>query len=110
MEEKSYYSIKDISEFVEESPSTLRYWETEFDELKPKRGLKGRRKYTPADLETIRIIKYLLRTKGMHISIAKQQLKSNHKNLSTRSQALTELTNVKEGLELLLQSLSKTRN
>ena len=107
MEEKLYYSIKDVAEFVGEVPSTLRYWETEFAELKPKRTLKGRRLYTPGDIETIRKIKFLLRTKGMHIDAAKEQLHKNNKNISTRSQALTELEKLREELKQLLQSLSK---
>lgn len=107
MEEKLYYQIKDVCEFVGENASTLRYWEDEFDELKPKRGLKGRRLYTSKDLETIRIIKFLLRTKGMHITAARQQLQKNYKNVSQRASALEELEGVKQELELLLKSLSK---
>ena len=107
MEGKRYYKIKDIAEFVDESPSTLRYWEREFEALNPKRGGRGRRLYTADDIETIRKIKFLLRTKGMHISSAKEQLLKNNKNISTRSQALTELEGIKEDLERLLQSLSK---
>lgn len=107
MEEKLFYTIRDISEFVRESPSTLRYWESEFKELTPARGTKGRRMYTPRDLETIRIIQFLLRTKGMHISAAKEQLNRNLKNISTRAKALSELEKVKEELELLLRSLTK---
>lgn len=107
MEEKRYYRIKDIAEFIEETPSTLRYWESEFEVLKPKRGSKGRRLYTQKDLDTLRKIKFLLRTKGMHINTAKEQLKNNFANVSTRTQALTELEKVKEELEILLKSLSK---
>lgn len=107
LQEKSFYRIKDIAEFVGENTSTLRYWESEFDELKPKRGGKGRRLYTAKDLDTIRKIQFLLRTKGMHIAAAKEQLRNNNKNVSTRSEALAELEKLKEELEILLKSLSK---
>lgn len=107
MEEKRYYRIKDIAEFVGENPSTLRYWESEFDILKPKRGGKGRRLYTSTDLDNIRKIQFLLRTKGMHISTAKEQLRNNYRNVSTRSEALDELKKAKEELEQMLKSLSK---
>ena len=109
MEEKKFYRIKDISEFVDEAPSTLRYWESEFKELKPRRGEKGRRLYTTTDLDTIRKIKFLLRTKGMHISAAKEQLHKNHKNISTKSAVITDLEEVKKELTELLKSLNKTR-
>lgn len=107
MEEKSYYRIKDVCEILGENASTLRYWETEFKELSPKRTMQGRRQYTPKDLETLRIIKYLLRTKGMHISLAKEQLSKNRKNITSRTTAIEELTKIKEELELLLKSLNK---
>lgn len=107
MEGKLYYRIKDIAEFVDEAPSTLRYWEQEFEELRPKRGGKGTRLYTSQDLETIRKIKFLLRTKGMHISAAKEQLHRNNKNVTTKASALSTLEELKKELELLLQSLSK---
>ena len=107
MEEKLYYTIKDISDFVGENASTLRYWESEFEILKPKRGGKGRRLYTTQDIENIRKIQFLLRNKGMHIGAAKEQLRKNYQNVSTRSKALDELKKTKEELELLLKSLSK---
>lgn len=110
MEEKLFYSIKDVSEFVGESQSTLRFWESEFQELNPTRASKGRRMYTPKDLETIRKIKYLLRTKGMHISAAKEQLRKNSRNIGTRTAALEQLEKLKEELEQLLQSLSKRKD
>lgn len=109
MEEKSYYRISDIAEFVGENASTLRYWEQEFDELRPKRGGKGRRLYTPKDLDTIRKIKFLLRTKGMHISAAKEQLRKNNRNVSTRAEAIEELEKVRDDLKILLKSLTKIK-
>lgn len=107
MEEKLFYSIRDVAEFVGESPSTLRFWETEFKELNPTRTPKGRRQYTPRDLETVRKIKFLLRTKGMHIDAAKEQLRKNNKNISTRTEAMNELEQLKDELKLLLKSLNK---
>lgn len=110
MEEKLFYNIKDASDFVGETPSTLRYWESEFQELKPQRTNKGRRIYTPKDIDTLRKIKFLLRTKGMHISIAKEQLRKNYKNISTRADALEVLENLRTDLELLLKALSKRQD
>ena len=80
MEEKLFYSIKDVTEFIGESASTLRYWEKEFEILSPQRGGKGRRLYSSRDLDNLRKIQFLLRKKGMHINAAKDQLKNNYKN------------------------------
>lgn len=110
MEEKRYYRIKDAAEFLNEAPSTLRFWETEFKELEPGRSMKGRRLYTPKDIETLKIIKYLLRTKGMHIAMAKEQLRLNRKNLARRTQALDELYSLRDSLKLLMKSLNKIRD
>lgn len=109
MESKSYYKIKDIAEIIEETPSTLRYWETEFRQLSPKRGEKGRRLYSQKDLETLRKIKFLIRDKGMHISAAKEQLNKNNKNISTRAYAIAELESVRDELKVLLDSLKKVK-
>ena len=107
MDSKLYYSIADVSALIGENPSTLRYWETEFIEIKPKRASKGRRLYTPNDIETLRMIKFLLRTKGMHITAAKEQLKKNIKNVNNRVETVKILEEVKNELEMLLSSLKK---
>lgn len=109
MEGKTYYKIKEVTEIVGENASTLRFWENEFKDLTPKRNVTGRRYYTAEDIELIRIIKYLLRTKGMHISTAKEQLRTNRKNLGMRAGAIAELEEVKKELELLLTNMNKLR-
>ncbi|MCH5213773.1 MAG: MerR family transcriptional regulator [Muribaculaceae bacterium] len=107
MEGKLYYTIKEISEFTGENASTLRFWENEFKELSPKRTASGRRQYTEKDIDTISIIQYLLRTKGMHLAAAKEQLRTNRQNISFRMKALEKLEDVRERLELLRQALNK---
>lgn len=107
MKEKKFYSIKDVSEFLDEYPSTLRYWETEFEELTPIRTPGGRRLYTPQDIETLKKIQFLIRTRGMHISAAKDQLRKNGKNISTRQEAIYQLEELKLQLEALYSALKK---
>ncbi len=58
----------------------LRYWEKEFNEIKPKK-IKNRRYYTSEQVETIKLIKFLLKNKGMTINGVKNVLKSNDKKL-----------------------------
>lgn len=103
---KSYYKIKEASEIIGVPQSTLRYWEKEFPEISPRRSGSNQRYYTPQDLETLEIINYLLRTKGMKIEAAKEHLKHNKKNVSKRLQVIEKLQKVKSELELLLQSLN----
>ena len=54
--EKKYYKIREVAEILGLPPSTLRFWESRFTIIKPKRNEHGTRFYTPTDIETIRMI------------------------------------------------------
>ncbi len=86
--------------------STLRFWEKEFTMLNPRRSANNVRYYTPADIETLRIINFLVRDKGLKIDAAKEQLRTNRGNVSKRLQAISRLEKVKADLQTLLDSLS----
>lgn len=103
--EKKYYRIKDVADFINESPSTIRYWEKEFRILNPRRSEGGTRFYTKKDIETLQKIKFLIRTKGLKIEAARQQLDINEKNISTRNEALETLRELKSELEGILHAL-----
>lgn len=107
--EKQFYRIKDVSDFLDEAPSTLRFWEKEFPNIKPIRSSGGVRLYTARDIENFRIVKYLLRTKGMRLETARDQLKNNYKNVSTRVEALKQLKELRSDLKSLLTALSKRK-
>lgn len=104
---KKYYKIKDAAELIGMPQSTLRYWEKEFNQLKPKRSVHNQRYFTPEDIKTLRIIKYLIKDKGLKIEAAKEYLKNNKKNISKRIEILDNLIKVREDLELMLQSLNR---
>jgi DNA-binding transcriptional MerR regulator len=104
--EKQYYKIKDVSEMLGVPQSTLRFWEKEFTMLNPRRSANNVRYYTPADIETLRIINFLVRDKGLKIDAAKEQLRTNRGNVSKRLQAISRLEKVKADLQTLLDSLS----
>lgn len=73
--EKAYYSITEVSELLELSPSLLRFWENQFDALNPKKGKKGNRMYTPKDIELIQNLKSLIKEKGFTLKGAQMALK-----------------------------------
>jgi len=73
--EKRYYSIGEVSKAFNVNPSLLRFWEKEFDEIKPKKKESGTRKYTPENIKVIQLIYYLVKEKGLTISGTKKQLK-----------------------------------
>lgn len=69
---KLYYSISEVSRLVGEEQYVLRYWETEFDVLRPKKNRAGNRIYTQKDVDIIKAIKKLLRDKRYTVQGAKE--------------------------------------
>lgn len=106
---KRYYKIKEVSELLNVNQSTLRFWESEFPEINPMRSETNRRYYTPSDIETLRIIKFLLKDKGLKIESAKEQLHLNRHNVTKRMKIIDDLNNVKEELNLILKGLTKRK-
>lgn len=103
---KQYYKIKDVAEMLGVQQSTLRFWEKEFDCLNPRRSASNVRYYTPADIEIIRVISYLLRNRGLKLEAAKEQMRHNRGNVSRRIRAIERLENVRDTLSSLLKSLN----
>ena len=73
---KLYYSISEVSKITELEQYVLRYWETEFEQLKPAKNLAGNRIYTNKDIKLILYIKRLLRDEKYTIEGAKKLLKT----------------------------------
>jgi DNA-binding transcriptional MerR regulator len=72
--EKLYYSIGEVAEILDIPVSTVRFWENEFDILKPMKNNKGNRLFTPVDIKNLRIIHHLVKEEGMTLSGAKKKL------------------------------------
>ena len=72
--EKLYYSIGEVSKMLDVPVSTVRFWENEFDVLKPMKNKKGNRMFTPADIRNLKIIHHLLKEEGMTLPGAKRKL------------------------------------
>jgi len=72
--EKLYYPIGEVAEMLGEPISTIRFWENEFDVLKPMKNKKGNRMFTPSDIKNLKIIHHLLKDEGMTLSGAKKRL------------------------------------
>ena len=78
---KLYYSISEVSKITSLKQYVLRYWETEFPNLKPKKNSAGNRSYRQSDIDLIKKIKYLLYEKKYTISGARDKL-NNKEELS----------------------------
>jgi DNA-binding transcriptional MerR regulator len=75
--EKVFYTIGEAAGILEVPVSTVRFWENEFQVLKPMKNKKGNRLFTPADMKNLKIIHHLLKNEGMTISGVKKRLALN---------------------------------
>ena len=72
--EKLYYSIGEVSQMLDVPISTLRFWENEFNILRPMKNKKGNRMFTPTDIKNLKIIHHLVKEEGMTLSGAKKRM------------------------------------
>ncbi len=96
--QKQYYPIALVAEWFHTTHSQIRYWENEFDILKPKKNKKGDRYFRPEDIKNLRLIYYLLRQQKFSIEGAKQYLKDHQKKASTELQLVECLNQCKSFL------------
>ena len=101
---KLYYSIGDVSKMFNENASLIRYWENEFEILKPKKNAKGDRFFRPEDVKNLKLIHHLLRQRKYTIEGAKEFLKSN-KTAAEKFEMIRSLQKLKSFLNELKASL-----
>lgn len=79
--------------------SKIRYWETQFPHLSPKRAGSGIRKYTPQDIEKIKILVNLIQERGLTIEGAKQALNYQGKEKNPHQNIINQLTDIRNFLQ-----------
>ena len=75
--QKNYYTIGEVAKMFKLSVSNIRFWEKEFDVLRPKKNRKGDRFFTPQDIEHLKIIYHLVKEKGYTIEGARKKDQAN---------------------------------
>ncbi len=90
MSEKLYYTMGEVTEMFDVNPSLLRYWESRFKQLQPKRNNKGNRLYRPEDVEFIKLLYHLLKERGMTIEGARKSLQERSADELSREAELFE--------------------
>lgn len=96
--EKKYYKIGEVAEMFNVNASLLRYWETQFPEIQPFKNKKGDRYYTLNDVEVIKTIHYLTKTKGYKLKGVKEALRTNRSAEDRNAQLVSKLQKIKEFL------------
>ena len=96
--EKLYYSIGEVAEMLVVPVSTIRFWENEFDILKPMKNKKGNRLFTPDDIKNLKILHHLVKEEGMTLSGAKKKLAVKWDETEYKYEISESLQNIKSML------------
>lgn len=103
--DKRYYKISEVADIIGLPCSTLRFWEKQFTLIKPRRTRHSTRMYTPADIEVIRMIHYLVKERGMHLDAAEDEIRRNRTGITRRYEAVRRLRDVRDRLSALETAL-----
>lgn len=96
--EKVFYSISEVAEMFKVNTSNIRFWENEFDILKPHKNAKGNRMFTKQDIENLKLIYYLLKTRGMTIKGAQMKMKDNKEDTLQNFEVVNKLQEIRQML------------
>ncbi len=104
--EKLYYSIGEVAEMFSVNTSLIRYWEKEFDIIKPKKNKKGNRLFTQKDIDNFHIIYHLVKERGMTLKGAKKKMKENKEESEYNFEIIKSLEQIKEMLLDVKETIS----
>lgn len=102
---KLYYSIGEVAAMFNVNASLIRFWEKEFDIIKPKKNNKGNRLFTVQDIDNLKIIYHLVKERGFTLDGAKNKLKNNRKETIENVELITSLEKIKKFLLELKEEL-----
>ena len=103
--EKKYYTIGEVAEQFNVATSLIRFWETEFDIIKPKKNRKGNRQFTKEDIENVKLIYHLVKEKGFTLQGAKEMLKQDSSAAKDKMDVIDSLRDIRNFLVEVRQQL-----
>ncbi len=103
--EKRYYAIGEVAQAFDVNTSLIRFWEKEFDALKPKKNAKGNRLFTPGDIKNLELIYHLVKERGFTLEGAKIHLKEEKKKTLTNFEIIRKLQTIKAELTKIKNQL-----
>lgn len=103
--ERLYYSIGEVAEAFGVNTSLIRFWEKEFEILKPKKNAKGNRKFTPQDIKNLELIYHLVKERGFTLEGAKTHLREHKQKTMHQFEIIRKLEAVKAELLKIKQQL-----
>lgn len=102
-----YFSIGEVAEYFNVNSSLIRFWEKEFDVLKPHKNKKGNRLFTRKDVENLRLIFHLVKEKGYTLQGAKEKLRADTSKVTRNVETIDTLNRLRTFLLSLRQELDK---
>lgn len=96
--EKMYFSIGELAKAFSVNASMIRFWDKEFDILKPKKNAKGNRQFTQEDVKNLKLIYHLVKERGFTLEGAKTHLKEGQKKTLDKFEIISKLESVKAQL------------
>lgn len=93
--EKLYYTIGEVAKMFDVNTSLIRFWEKEFDVIKPHKNKKGNRLFTQQDVDNFHIIYHLVKEKGMTLKGASKKMKENKTETIDDFEIVKNLENIK---------------
>jgi len=103
--EKKYFTIGEVATKFNVATSLIRFWESEFETIKPKKNRKGNRQFTKSDIEHIRLIYHLVKERGFTLQGAKEMLKNDAGTVQSKIDTINSLKKVREFLSDLKSKL-----
>ncbi len=103
--EKKYFTIGEVADDLGVATSLIRFWESEFDIIKPKKNRKGNRQFTKEDIKNVKLIFHLVKEKGYTLQGARDFIKNGVDDASDRIELLRSLKNVRDFLVRLRDDL-----
>ena len=105
--EKKYYSIGEVAERFKVATSLIRYWEGEFDIIKPKKDKKGNRRFTIDDIEKIQLIFHLVKEKGYTLTGAQEIIKRDMHKVQDKATMIQRLHEIRGFLTEIKNNLNE---
>ncbi|MFM6948230.1 MAG: MerR family transcriptional regulator [Aquirufa sp.] len=105
--DKQYYLISEVANLFGIKTSKIRYWETQFPHLVPKRRSSGIRKYTPSDIEKIQVLVDLIDKKGLTIEGAKLAINNKGVPKNENNSLIYQLTEIRDFLQVIRNDLGE---
>lgn len=103
--DKRYYSMGELAKAFDVNASLIRFWDKEFDILKPKKNAKGNRMFTPEDVKNLQLIFHLVKERGFTLEGAKAHLRAGQKKTLDTFDIISKLEGIKAQLTQIKNEL-----